>query len=176
MLYQLGEQHPQLRGTGHYIAANATVIGQVVLEADVSIWFNTVIRGDTDLIHIGQGSNVQDGSILHTDAGIQLRVGAHVTIGHGVVLHGCEVGKHSLIGIRSVILNNATIGRECIIGANTLIPEGKVIPDGSLVVGSPGRVVRQLHAAQRQRLRAMAEHYVANGQRFAQQLSALPDA
>src|SRR5580765_4693018 len=138
MLYALGSRKVQLVGSGHYVAPNATVIGDVVLEDRVSVWFNVVIRGDNDTITIGADANIQDGSVLHTDAGVKLTLGPSVSVGHLVMLHGCTVGEGSLIGIKAVVLNHAVIGRECLIGANTLIPERKVIPDRSLVLGSPG--------------------------------------
>ena len=141
MIYSLDERTVELRGD-HFVAPNATVIGSVVLENEASVWFNAVVRGDNDLITIGENSNVQDASVLHTDAGIKLTIGKDCTIGHMVMLHGCTIGDCSLIGIKSVILNNTVIGKNCIIGANTLLTEGKTIPDGSLVMGSPGRVVR----------------------------------
>ena len=144
MLYNLGSRCVQLHGSGHFVAPDATVVGSVVLEAESSIWFKVVIRGDNDLITIGPRSNVQDGSMLHTDAGIPLVVGPSVSVGHLAMLHGCTVGEGSLIGIKAVVLNRAVIGRDCLIGANSLVTEGKVIPDRSLVLGSPGKVVRQL--------------------------------
>ena len=144
MLFKLGSRQVQLRGRHHFIADNATVIGSVILEDECSVWFNTVIRGDNEPIAVGVRSNIQDGSVLHTDEGVPLTVGAEVTVGHMVMLHGCTIGEGSLIGIKAVILNHAVIGRECLIGANTLIAEGKIIPDRSLVVGSPGRVLRTL--------------------------------
>src|SRR5690606_5056411 len=127
-----------------WVAPNAAVIGKVRLEAGASVWINAVLRGDNELIHIGENSNVQDGTVMHTDMGWPLTLGKGVTVGHNAMLHGCSVGDHSLIGIGAVILNGAKIGKHCIIGANTLIAEGKEIPDGSLVVGSPGKVVREL--------------------------------
>ena len=127
-----------------WIAPTAAVIGKVRLEAGASVWFSAVLRGDNELIHIGENSNVQDGTVMHTDMGWPLTLGKGVTVGHNAMLHGCTVGDHSLIGIGAVILNGAKIGKHCIIGANTLIAEGKEIPDGSLVVGSPGKVVREL--------------------------------
>lgn len=166
MIFQLEKRRVELRGNEHFIAHNATVIGSVILEDRASIWFNTVVRGDNEPILIGEGSNVQDGSVLHTDAGILLTIGKGVTIGHMVVLHGCTIGDNSLIGIKSVILNNARIGTNCLIGANTLIPEGKIIPDNSLVMGSPGRVVRQLTEQQIQGIKRSAEHYVVNMRRY----------
>lgn len=166
MIFSLEERRVELRGKEHFIAHNATVIGSIILEDRASVWFNAVLRGDNETILVGEGSNIQDGSILHTDEGIPLTVGKGVTVGHMVMLHGCAIGDNSLIGIKSVILNNAQIGNNCIIGANTLIPEGKVIPDNSLVVGSPGRVIRELTMEQIERLRRSAEHYVENMRRY----------
>jgi len=131
MLYALGDRRVELRGRHHYIAPNASVIGTVVLEDEASVWFNTVVRGDNETIVIGPRTNIQDGSILHADEGVPLTVGPEVSVGHLVMLHGCTIGEGSLIGIQSVILNHAVIGRECLIGACTLIPEGKTIPDRS---------------------------------------------
>jgi carbonic anhydrase/acetyltransferase-like protein (isoleucine patch superfamily) len=166
MRYNLGSRHVQLRGSGHFIAPDAAVIGSVVLEAESSVWFKVVIRGDNDLITVGARSNIQDGSMLHTDAGIPLVVGPSVSIGHLVMLHGCTVGEGSLVGIKAVVLNHAVIGRDCLIGANALVTEGKIIPDRSLVLGSPGKVVRQLTDEEVARQRAIAEHYVANARRY----------
>ena len=127
-----------------FIAPNATVIGSVVLEHDTSIWFNCVVRGDNDTITIGAGTQIQDACVLHVDPGVPIVLGANVSVGHMAMLHGCTIGEGTLIGMKSTILNNARIGKNCLIGANTLIPERKVIPDGTLVVGSPGKVVRHL--------------------------------
>ena len=166
MLYQLAERKPELVGEGQFIAANATVIGSVALHERSSIWFNVVIRGDNDLITIGPESNVQDGSVLHTDSGIQLTLGRGVTVGHKAMLHGCEIGDYSLIGINAVVLNGARIGKHCLIGANTLIPEGMEVPDGSLVIGAPGRVKRELGENQKKMLELSAAHYVENAVRY----------
>jgi carbonic anhydrase/acetyltransferase-like protein (isoleucine patch superfamily) len=166
MIYQLGDSKVQMTGDDYFVADNAVVLGSVILEQNASVWFNCVVRGDSDLIVIGEGSNVQDGSILHTDAGFQLRIGKNCTIGHKVMLHGCHIGDNSLIGINSVILNGARIGKNCLIGANSLIPEGKEIPDGSMVLGSPGKVVRQLSETQIQVIGLSAMHYVQNFKRF----------
>ena len=152
------------------MAPNAVLVGKVKLEAGASVWFNTVLRGDNELIHIGENSNVQDGTVMHTDMGYPLSIGKGVTIGHNVMLHGCTVGDYSLIGINAVVLNGAKIGKNCLIGANALIPEGKVIPDGSLVMGSPGKVVRELTEQQIKMLEASAAHYVHNAQRYARDL------
>ncbi len=166
MIYRLGDKQVELRGADHFIAHNATVIGSVILENEASIWFNCVVRGDNDPITIGEGSNIQDGCVLHTDPGVPLTVGKNVTVGHKVMLHGCQIGENSLIGINAVILNNAKIGKNCIIGANSLIPEGKVIPDNSLVMGSPGKVVKQVSENQAMALKMSAQHYVQNFKRY----------
>jgi carbonic anhydrase/acetyltransferase-like protein (isoleucine patch superfamily) len=166
MLYALDSRRAQLRGGHHYVAANATVIGSVVLEDESSVWFNAVIRGDNDVITLGRRSNVQDAAVLHTDAGIPLTLGAEVSVGHQAMLHGCTVGDGSLIGIKALILNRAVIGQECLIGANALVTEGKVIPDRSLVLGSPGKVVRTLSSEEIADMRAIAAHYVANARRY----------
>lgn len=167
----LGERRPQLHAEC-WVAGNATVIGSVVLEKDASVWFNCVLRGDNDLITIGEGSNIQDGSVLHTDAGLRLTVGPKVTVGHLAMLHGCTIGEGSLIGIKAVILNRAVVGKHCLIGANSLIPEGKVIPERSLVVGSPGKVIRELTDEEVARLEASAAHYVENWRRYRRELGA----
>lgn len=164
-VYSLGERQPSL-GRDAWIAPNATVIGDVRLGDNASIWWNAVLRGDNDTITIGAGSNIQDGSVLHVDEGVPLTLGANVTVGHLVMLHGCSIGDESLIGIKSVILNKAVIGRHCIIGANSLIPEGKVIPERSLVMGSPGKVVRELTDEEVARLILAAQGYVENARRY----------
>lgn len=166
MLYELDDRQVMTVGADFYVAPNASVIGAVTLGAGVSIWFNAVLRADGDTISIGDGSNVQDGAILHVDPGFPLRIGSGVTIGHKAMLHGCSVGDHSLVGINSVVLNGARIGRHCIVGANALVPEGMEIPDGSLVVGTPARVRRELSEEERRMLERQAAHYVANGRRF----------
>ena len=145
----------------------------IILEQQVSVWFNVVIRGDNEDIVLGPRSNIQDGSVLHTDEGIPLRVGSSVSVGHLAMLHGCVIGEGSLIGIKAVILNNAVIGKECLIGANTLVPEGKTIPDRSLVVGSPGKVVRSLTPDEVARLRWIADHYVENAERYRRDLTSV---
>jgi carbonic anhydrase/acetyltransferase-like protein (isoleucine patch superfamily) len=173
-LYALGERRPELRGDC-WVAENATVVGSVVIEDGASVWFGTVIRGDNDLITIGTGSNVQDGAVLHTDAGIELMLGPSVLVGHQAMLHGCTIGEGSLIGIQAVILNNAVIGRECLIGAGALIPEGKVIPDRSLVMGSPGKVVRQLSDQEAAFIRLGCVQYTERARRYKRELQRLPD-
>ncbi len=169
MIYDLEDRRLVTRGD-YWIAPTASVIGSVVLEHNASVWFNVVIRGDNDLITIGENSNIQDGAVLHTDYGIPLVVGANVTVGHKAMLHGCTIGDNSLIGINAVILNNARIGRNCIIGANALIPEGKEIPDNSLVMGSPGKVVKEISEMQAMRIQLGALHYVENFKRYREHL------
>lgn len=164
-VFRLGDKVPQLADSV-WIAPNATVIGDVRLAENVSIWWNAVLRGDNDPITIGENTNIQDGSVLHTDAGVPMNLGCDVTVGHLVMLHGCTIGDGSLIGIKSVILNGAVIGKGCLIGANTLIPEGREIPDRSLVMGSPGKVVRELTDEQVARIAYSAQHYVSNAQRY----------
>jgi len=173
MIYSLGDRKVITRGD-YWVADNATVIGSVVLEHNASVWFNSVVRGDNDLITIGDGSNIQDSCVLHTDAGIRLTLGRNVTVGHQVMLHGCTVGEGTLIGIKSTILNHVKIGKHCLIGAHTLITEGKEIPDRSLVVGSPGKVVRQLTDQEIERLLENALHYVTNFQRYRLDLTVQP--
>ena len=164
-IYSLGTHTPQIDPES-WIAPNATVIGQVHLARNVSIWWNATLRGDTDLISIGENTNIQDGSVLHTDPGIHLVLGRDVTVGHLVMLHGCTIGDNSLIGIGSIVLNKAVIGRNSLVGANTLIPEGKVFPERVLIVGSPGKVVRELSDEEVARLPGSAQRYVQNWQRY----------
>ena len=169
MIYALGDKIPRMNGNC-WVAPNATVLGAVVMEDESSVWFNAVLRGDNDVITVGQGSNIQDGSVLHTDPGMPLNIGRGVTVGHKVMLHGCFVGDNSLIGINAVVLNGAKIGKNCLIGANALISEGKEIPDGSLVMGSPGKIVRQLNKVAIKGLVMSAEGYVRNFKRFKKDL------
>ena len=166
MFYSLGQRKPEKDGDGQFVAHNATVIGSVKLMKKSSIWFNVVIRGDNELITIGPESNIQDGSVLHTDPGIPLNIGRGVTVGHKAMLHGCQIGDYSLIGINAVVLNGARIGKHCLIGANTLIPEVMEIPDGSMVIGSPGKVRRELNDSQKKMLEFSAAHYVKNAERY----------
>jgi carbonic anhydrase/acetyltransferase-like protein (isoleucine patch superfamily) len=165
VIYRL-EERRVVRHEETFVAPNATLIGSVVLHERASVWFNVVARGDNDPIVIGPESNIQDGSILHTDLGVPLTLGRGVTVGHKVMLHGCTIGDYALIGINAVILNNARIGPYCIIGANALITEGKEIPEGSMVMGSPGKVIRQLTDSERRKLEASAAHYVDNARRY----------
>jgi len=173
-VYSLGDKKPQLPPEGEYwIAPNAVVLGDVILKPGASVWFGSVLRGDTDTLTVGENSNIQDLSVLHADAGVPLTIGANVTVGHKVMLHGCTIGDNSLIGIGAVVLNGAVIGKNCLIGANALITEGKVIPDGSMVVGQPGKVVKELNEGQIAALEMSAQHYVQNWKRFAAELKPL---
>jgi carbonic anhydrase/acetyltransferase-like protein (isoleucine patch superfamily) len=168
-LYAIDDRHPQLAATA-WVAPGATVLGRVVLADGVGIWFGAVLRGDNEPIVIGEGSNVQENTVMHTDVGFPLTVGRGVTIGHQAMLHGCTIGDGSLIGIQAVVMNGVRIGRECLIGAGALVPEGKAIPDRSLVLGSPGKVVRELTDDDVARIRAGAESYVARAAAFRAQL------
>ena len=172
MLYQLGDKIP-VKGNEVFVAENASVIGDVILEDQSSVWYMVTIRGDNDQIKIGQASNIQEGAVLHTDSGYQLTLGQGVTVGHQATLHGCTIGDYSLIGINAVILNGARIGKHCLIGANTLVPEGMEIPDGSLVMGSPAKIKRTLTTEQQKMLELSAAHYVENAKRFMSQLQAI---
>ena len=171
MLLQLDDRRVRAEDENYWVADSAMVMGSVLLRTGASVWFNAVLRGDNDLITVGEYSNIQDGSVLHTDPGCPLEIGAFVTVGHKVMLHGCRIGDNSLIGINSVVLNNAKIGRNCLIGANALITEGKEIPDNSMVMGAPGKVVKTLTDQQVAGLKASAAHYWENAQRFMKGLS-----
>jgi carbonic anhydrase/acetyltransferase-like protein (isoleucine patch superfamily) len=159
-LFSIGERRVELRGEHHYIAHDATVVGDITLHNEVSIWFKVVIRAENDRITIGEGSNIQDASVLHVDPGYPMTLGKHVSVGHKVMLHGCTIGEGSLIGINSVVMNGARIGRGTLVGANTLITEGKEVPEGVLVLGSPGKVVRDLSQQERDYLLTVARGYV----------------
>ncbi|REL27451.1 gamma carbonic anhydrase family protein [Thalassotalea euphylliae] len=174
MRYQLGKLVP-LVDQSCFIAPNASVIGNVELKPNASIWFNVVMRGDMDKITIGEDSNIQDGSILHVDKGFPIEVGKQVTVGHKVMLHGCTIGDLSLIGMNAVVLNGAKIGKGCIIGANSLVTEGMEVPDGHLALGSPAKVIKPLDEKTRELLMQSAEHYVQNGQRYTDELVAIED-
>jgi carbonic anhydrase/acetyltransferase-like protein (isoleucine patch superfamily) len=154
----------------YWIAPTASVMGRVILKKNASVWWGAVLRGDNDPIIVGEGSNIQDGSICHTDTGSPLTIGANVTVGHMVMLHGCTIGDNSLVGIGSIVLNGARIGKNCLIGANCLITEGKEIPDNSLVMGAPGKVVREVSAEQARMLAGGALHYVENWKRFRREM------
>jgi len=170
MIYNLGASNVEIRGDNHFIADNASIIGSVILENNSSVWFNAVIRGDNDLITVGENSNVQDGAVLHTDAGSELVMGNTVTVGHQAMLHGCIVGDGSLIGIQAVILEGAKIGKRCLIAANSLIPEGREIPDNSLVIGTPGKVIRELTEEEIADMRRRALEYVEKIKRYNNEL------
>ena len=170
-LYELGGDAPDLPEDGAYwIAPNASVMGRVILRRNASVWFGAILRGDNEPIEVGEGSNVQDGSILHTDPGFPLTIGRNCTIGHMVMLHGCTIADSSLVGIGATVLNGAKIGKNCVIGAHALIPEGKEIPDRSMVMGVPGRIVRELTQEEAEGFNYAAAHYVQNWQRFAKDL------
>ena len=166
MKYSLDGIAPEV-GHGVWIAPNASVIGKVVLEDAANVWFGAVLRGDTEVIWVGAGSNVQDNAVLHTDTGLPLLIGANCTVGHSAILHGCSIGEGSLIGMGATILNGAKIGKGCLIGAGSLVTEGKEIPDGTLVMGRPGHVTRLLAADEVENLLASAAHYRENAARFA---------
>ena len=172
MIYQIDNSKPVFDET-NFIAPNATVIGNVILEEDASVWFNVVIRGDNDPIVIGEKSNVQDGSVLHTDPGAPLNIGQGVTVGHKVMLHGCTISNNSLIGINSTILNHAKIRENSIVGANSLITEGKEFPENSLIMGSPAKLIRELTQQEILMIKMSAESYVQNGKRFMSSLTAV---
>ncbi|MEH6565254.1 MAG: gamma carbonic anhydrase family protein [Halopseudomonas sp.] len=174
MKYSLGNDRVEMADDA-WIADSAAVIGKVKLEAGANVWFSAVIRGDVEQITVGEHSNVQDGAVMHADHGVPLVLGKGITVGHNAMLHGCTVGDYSLIGINAVVLNGAKIGKHCIIGANSLIPEGKEIPDGSLVMGSPGKVVKTLNEQQKKMLELSAAHYVQNAKRFREQLQVQED-
>jgi carbonic anhydrase/acetyltransferase-like protein (isoleucine patch superfamily) len=169
MIFELGNK--RLIADGKYwVAPSANVIGNVTLKNDSSVWFNAVIRGDIENITVGEGSNVQDNSVLHTDKGCALKIGKMVTVGHLVMLHGCTIMDNSLIGIGSTILNKSVIGNNCIIGANSLITEGKIIPDNSLVMGSPGKVIRQVTEKEKKAITENAQRYIDNWKKYVKDL------
>lgn len=170
MIHGLGDALPDIHDEA-WVAPDARVIGRVRLKAGASVWFQSVLRGDNEWIEIGEGSNVQDGSMMHTDMGYPLTVGDRVTIGHKVMLHGCTVASDTLIGIGSIILNGARIGSRCIVGANSLVTEGKEFPDGVLVLGAPAKVVRELTAEEMALIDHSAEHYVENAKRYRRDLA-----
>ncbi len=164
-IYQLDDLTPQIAATV-WVADSAQVMGDVVLGDDVSVWFGTVVRGDSETITIGRGSNIQDASVLHADPGKPLIIGERVSVGHQVMLHGCTVGDETLIGIGAIVLNGAVIGKNCLVGAGSLVTEGKVFPDGCMILGSPAKAVRQLSPEQIEGLKSIAQHYVDNAVRF----------
>ena len=169
MFYNLENKNVKKLGE-NWSAPNSSIIGDVTLENNTSIWFNVTLRGDIENIYVGEGSNIQDGSVLHTDPGYPLKIGKDVTIGHLVMLHGCTIGDNSLIGIGAVILNGAKIGKNCIIGANALVTEQKVIPDNSLVIGSPGKIVRQVTGEEKKSITENAIHYQENWKKYSKSI------
>ena len=169
MFYNLENKKVKKLGE-NWSAPNSSIIGDVTLENNTSIWFNVTLRGDIENIYVGEGSNIQDGSVLHTDPGYPLKIGKDVTIGHLVMLHGCTIGDNSLIGIGAVILNGAKIGKNCIIGANALVTEQKVIPDNSLVIGSPGKIVRQVTGEETKSITENAIHYQENWKKYSKSI------
>jgi carbonic anhydrase/acetyltransferase-like protein (isoleucine patch superfamily) len=164
-LYQLDNLTPTVHESA-WVADNAQVMGNVHLAEDSSVWFGVVIRGDTDTISVGRGTNIQDNSVLHADRGMPLTIGDNVTVGHQVMLHGCTIGEGSLIGIQAVVLNGAKIGKNCLVGAGSLVTEGKEFPDGSMILGSPAKAVKQLSPEQIEGLKMSAKHYVDNARRY----------
>ncbi len=171
MIARLGDREPVFEGAGHFVADSAAIIGSVRLGDRASVWFNCVLRGDNDWLEIGARSNVQDGCVLHTDPDLPLVVGTGVTVGHMAMLHGCRVGDNSLIGIGATVLNGASIGANCIVGAHALVTENKAFPDGTLILGSPARAMRELSADEITAIGASAASYVANAERFREQLA-----
>ena len=164
-IYELDGTAPEVADSA-WVADSAQVMGQVTVAANASVWFGTVVRGDTETITIGAGTNVQDASVLHADLGMPLVIGRHVTVGHQVMLHGCTIGDESLIGIGAIVLNGAKIGKNCLVGAGALVTEGKEFPDGSMIIGSPARAVKVLTPEQIEGLRRSAQHYIDNARRF----------
>ena len=172
MIYTLDTRVPTL-APDSWVADNAALIGSVTLESKANVWFNCVLRGDNDDLIVGENSNVQDGSVLHTDPGIKLRIGRDCTIGHLVMLHGCEIGDNTLVGIKSVILNRAKIGKNSIVGANSLVTEGKQFPDNVMLMGAPAKVVRELTPQEIQMIKFTSQLYVKNAQRYREKLKPL---
>lgn len=170
MIIDLGDKKLKTEGDDFYIAPNAVVIGDVQLSKDASVWFNATLRGDNEPIVVGEGSNIQDGSVIHTDPGYKCLIGKNVTVGHMVMLHGCEIGDGSLIGIGSVVLNGAKIGKNCIIGAKALITEGMEVPDGSMVLGIPAKIKKELTLEEQSIPSLNAHHYIENYKRYKAQL------
>lgn len=164
-VYEVDGKTPQVDSTA-WIADSAQVMGHVTLGPDASVWFGCVLRGDTESMTVGEGSNIQDLTVMHADHGLPLTIGKHVTVGHKVMLHGCTIGDESLIGIGAIVLNGARIGKNCLVGAGSLVTEGKEFPDGSMIMGTPAKVVRQLTPEQIEGLRLSAQHYIDNARMF----------
>ena len=174
MKYSIGDKQVTLLGEGHFIAPNAAVIGDVTLHENASVWFSCVLRGDADRIEVGAGSNIQDGTVMHADPGYPMVVGDNVTVGHNAMLHGCTIGDGTLVGINAVVLNGARVGKGCLIGANALVTEGTEVPDGSMVLGSPAKVVKQLSEEMQLMLQHSADHYMGNAKHFSETLEEQP--
>ena len=171
-VYSLGEKNPQLPGEGLYwVAPDAHVIGNVILGKDVGVWFGSVLRGDNDLIKIGNETNIQENTIIHVDPGCPVTIGDNCTIGHNAIIHGCTIGNNSLVGMGATILNNAKIGNNCLVGAGSLVTENKEFPDGSLIVGSPAKAVRELSEEMKDNMTNSSKHYVANFKKFVKEMS-----
>lgn len=166
-IFSLGDRQPVLPDGFFWVAESAQIVGEVVIKDGVGIWFGATLRGDNEPIVVGEGSNIQENSVLHTDMGFPLTIGNGCTIGHSAVLHGCTIGDNSLVGMGAIVLNGARIGRNCLIGAGALVTEGKEIPDNSLVVGAPAKVIKTLGADVEAMLKLSAAHYVENAKRFA---------
>ena len=171
-VYKLGQEAPVIAASA-YVAPNAAVVGKVILAERASVWFGASLRGDNEIISVGAASNVQDLAVMHTDPGFPLTVGAEVTIGHQATIHGCTIGDGTLIGIQAIVLNGAIIGKACLVGAGALITEGKEFPDGSLIVGAPAKVVRQLTAEERGKLLYAAANYAERGAFYSKHLQAV---
>ncbi len=170
MLYTLGDGNVQTAGNDCWVAPNATLIGKVILEKDTSVWFNAVLRGDNEPIHLGEGSNVQDGCVFHTDPGFPLTLEHHVTVGHMVMMHGCYIGAGTLLGIGAIVLNGAKVGANCLVGAGALIPEGKEIPPNSVVMGAPGKVIREVGEKELAMLNSACQSYINKYKRYRDEL------
>lgn len=173
-IFSIGGRDVRLVGTHHYVAHDATLVGDITLEESANVWFKVVIRAENDSIVVGEGTNVQDGSVLHVDPGYPMRLGRNVTIGHKAMLHGCTIGDGTLVGINSVVMNGARIGKGSLIGANALVAEGKEIPDGVLVLGSPGKVVRELRQEEKEYLLGIARGYVERSRKYKAELREMP--
>ena len=172
MIYELDDRRPAFEGE-YFVAQNAAVIGSVLMKRNASVWWNVTIRGDNDLITLGENVNVQDGSVIHTDGGVPVTLERNVSVGHLVMLHGCTIRENSLVGIGAIVLNRVEVGRNCLVGAGALIPEGKVIPEGSLVLGVPGKVIRRLTPEEIAMNTWIAEHYVERAERYRPGLKAV---
>ena len=173
MFYSLNDKSVELKGENHFVADNATLIGNVVLENNVSVWFGAIIRGD-DLIHVHENTNIQDGAVVHTDPGKGMVIGKNVTIGHRAVLHESEIGEGTLIGINAVVLDRASVGKNCIVGANALVGEGVHVPDNSLFLGSPGKVIKPIKLVHEKLLARLAETYVGKLKKYRDGLKEQP--